>query len=147
MNSLKNDITVSILAEHLTSLVKEMSGQWPRYMRMRLNPRDYEWCSPEILYLHRRPCKEAAFLPRAEIEPSIAAKIVARAQQLAINIPRFPKPSDAPWHVEFDAEDIDNRWLVNITVLTVLSPDRVEKSTYRFRTRYAIPRAAVASAA
>jgi len=145
MNSLKNDIAVAILTDALAGVVKSQSGQWPPFLRLKLNPRDFAWSSPEILYLDSR--KEAAYIPRAEINPTAAAKIVALARELADSIPRFTKPSSAASHLQLEAEEIGGRWLVNVKVITLLtSPEREVESTYRFRTRYA-PRNRVGLAA
>lgn len=145
MNSLKNDIAVTILTDALAGVVKDHAGQWPSFIRLKLNPRDFACVSPEILYLD--PGKQASFVPRAEINPTSAAKIVSVARELADSIPRFPKPSAAPSHLRLEAKEIDGRWLVNVNVATLLTQwGREVESTYRFRTRYA-PRNRAALAA
>lgn len=134
MNSIQKKIAVSDLTHAVAGVVKNRSGHCSPYIRLRLNPRDFAWASPEILYLD--PSKHAAYVPRAETNPAIVAKIVALAGELADSIPRFAKPSSAPASLELEAEDLGGDWLVNIKVVTTLrGPHRAIESTHSSRVR------------
>jgi len=136
MNSLQKNIAVSTLTHAIADVVRKHGGHSSPYLRLRLNPQDFEWSSPEICYLDSRNC--AAYTPRAKTDPSTAATIVSIARRLADSIPLFTKPSSAPAHLELKAEKMGDRWLVDIKVVTILSaPKRNVESDYRCRVRYA----------
>lgn len=145
MNSIQKDIAVSSLTHAIAGVVRMLSGKSSVYLRLRLNPRDFAWSSPEICYLDSS--NRAAYIPRAETNPATAAMIVYLARSLADSLPCFPKPSSAPASIQLEAQDIGGRWLVNIKVLTTLpAPDRDVESTYCCRIR-CVPHNSVSLAA